>query len=61
MNMEKDWKKILTTLVKVSLFVASIALVIVGHGNPGYQGLLMQVIGLVGLVILLAWYNSKYK
>lgn len=42
-------------------FVISFGLVCIGQSNVGYTGLVMELIGLVGLLVLLYLYNKKYK
>ena len=48
-------------VMAVICFIVSFALVFIGQRNVGYQGLAMEMIGLVGLLILLYLYNRKYK
>ena len=43
------------------IFIASVALIIIGQKNIGPQGLLTMLAGLAGLIGLLAFYNHKYK
>ena len=50
-------KNIVTGIV----FVVSFALVCVGQSQIGYTGLAMELVGLIGLLVLLYLYNKKYK
>ena len=54
--MNERTKKIITAIVVIVIFVVCIGLIIVGP-----KGLLTEIVGLAGLVGLLAFYNSKYK
>jgi hypothetical protein len=56
--MNERTKKIITAIVVIVIFVVCI---IVGQRNIGPKGLLTEIVGLAGLVGLLAFYNSKYK
>ena len=55
--MNERTKKIITAIVVIVIF----GLIIVGQRNIGPKGLLTEIVGLAGLVGLLAFYNSKYK
>ena len=59
--MNERTKKIITAIVVIVIFVVCIGLIIVGQRNIGPKGLLTELVGLAGLVGLLAFYNSKYK
>lgn len=50
-----------TLLIGIVLFVISVALVFIGQKNVGYTGLGMEIIGLVGILIVLYLYNRQYK
>ena len=54
-------KKIVTAVVVLSVFVVCVALVVIGQRNIGATGLLVQLIGVAGLIILLWLYNRQYK
>lgn len=43
------------------VFIVCLALVIIGQKNIGVQGLVMELVGLIGLLTLLFVYNRKYK
>ena len=45
----------------VILLVVCLGLVIIGQRNISLTGLSMELIGLVGLLVLLFLYNRKYK
>lgn len=59
--MDERVKKIITGIIVFVIFVVCLALIIVGQKHVGPQGLLTMLVGLAGLVGLLAFYNSKYK
>ena len=59
--MNERTKNIITAIVVIVIFVVCIGLIIVGQRNIGPKGLLTEIVGLAGLVGLLAFYNSKYK
>ncbi|MCI8894004.1 MAG: hypothetical protein HFI42_06490 [Lachnospiraceae bacterium] len=54
-------KKIITGVIVFLVFVACVVLVVVGQRNIGAAGLLTQLLGVAGLVILLWLYNRQYK
>lgn len=43
------------------VFVFSIVIIFIGQKNIGYMGLLIEIIGLVGLIGVLFMYNRRYK
>ncbi len=59
--MTEQNKKIVTGVILAIIFCVCVALVILGHRNIGLTGLVTQLVGLAGLLGLLAYYNSKYK
>lgn len=59
--MNEFTKKIVTAVVVLIVFVVSVALVVIGQRNIGAAGLLVQLIGVAGLIILLWVYNRQYK
>ncbi|WP_296063632.1 DUF6903 family protein [uncultured Mediterraneibacter sp.] len=59
--MNERTKKIITAIIVIAIFVVCIGLIVVGQRNIGPKGLLTEIVGLAGLVGLLAFYNSKYK
>lgn len=59
--MKDTTKKILTGILALILFAGCTALVIIGQRNIGPRGLLIQLLGLAGLVLLLWVYNRKYR
>ena len=59
--MSENAKKILIGIIVAVIFVASVALVVVGQKHIGPKGLGMMMVGLLGLVSLLGLYNSQYK
>ena len=57
----KELKQVLVRNHCCCIFIASVALIIIGQKNIGPQGLLTMLAGLAGLIGLLAFYNHKYK
>lgn len=45
----------------LAVFVASMALIVVGQRRIGPMGLLLMVVGLAGILLLLYLYNRKYQ
>lgn len=56
--MSETAKKIVTALVVLVVFIISLSLVVIGQKNVGAAGLGVM---LLGLVVLLWFYNRKYK
>lgn len=48
-------------IIKCIVFVVCLALIIMGQKNIGITGLTMELVGLVGLLVLLFLYNKKYQ
>lgn len=48
-------------IIGIVWFVVALALVIGGHRNFGVPGLIVQLVGLTGLLVLLFVYNRKYR
>ncbi|WPB39480.1 DUF6903 family protein [[Clostridium] scindens] len=59
--MDERVKKIITGIIVLVIFVICLALIIVGQKHVGTQGLLTMLLGLAGLIGLLAYYNSRYR
>ena len=59
--MDEITKQVLVGIIVAVIFIASVALIIIGQKNIGPQGLLTMLAGLAGLIGLLAFYNHKYK
>lgn len=53
--------KILKNVIIAVIFVICLALIIIGQKNISAQGLIMELAGLAGLLVLLFLYNRKYK
>lgn len=53
--------KVIKNVILLVVFVACLGLVIIGQRNISLTGLSMELIGLVGLLVLLFLYNRKYK
>lgn len=43
------------------VFVVCLALIIIGQKNISATGLIMELVGLIGLLTLLFVYNHRYK
>jgi len=54
-------KNVLSNIFKLLFLLACIALVVIGQKHIGYHGLLMMMAGLIGILLLLYFYNRKYK
>lgn len=59
--MNEFTKKIITAVIVLIVFVACVVLVVVGQRNIGAAGLLTQLVGVAGLIVLLWLYNRQYK
>ncbi len=53
--------KVIKNVILLVVFVVCLGLVIIGQRNISLTGLSMELIGLVGLLVLLSLYNRKYK
>lgn len=53
--------KIISLIIKCIVFIGCLALIIIFHPKTGHFGLLMQLLGLGGLVTLLYVYNRPYS
>lgn len=53
--------KIIKLVIILGLFIVSLGLVVYGQKQIGYGGLSLQLIGVVGLLLLLHQYNKQYK
>lgn len=54
-------KKWIVVLINAVLFIICMALVIVGQRRIEAMGLVMQLIGLAGILALIYLYNRKYQ
>ena len=59
--MNEFTKKIVTAIVVLFVFVVCVALVVIGQRNIGASGLMIQLVGVAGLVVLLWLYNRQYR
>lgn len=59
--MNEYTKKIVVGILGAILFCVCIAFIVLGHRNVGLQGLIMELIGLAGCIILLWLYNRQYQ
>lgn len=48
-------------VIMAVIVVICLALVIVGQKNIGVPGLIMEVVGLIGLLTVLFFYNRRFK
>ena len=48
-------------IIMIIVFVVCLALFIIGQRNISVSGLVMELVGLVGLLTLLFVYNHRYK
>lgn len=53
--------KVIKNVILLVVFVVCLGLVIIGQRNISLTGPSMELIGLVGLLVLLFLYNRKYK
>ena len=53
--------KVIKNVILLVVFVVCLGLVIIGQRNISLTWLSMELIGLVGLLVLLFLYNRKYK
>lgn len=52
---------VVKNIILLVVFVVCLALIVIGQKNIGATGLMMELIGLAGLLVLLYLYNRKYK
>ena len=55
--MDKTAKNIIMAIITI----ACLFLIVTGQRNISLQGLAMELVGLAGLLILLYFYNRRYK
>lgn len=48
-------------IIMALVFIVCLGLIIFGQKHIGVSGLLLELVGLIGLVTLLFTYNRKYK
>ena len=53
--------KVIKNVILLVVFAVCVGLVIIGQRNISLTGLAMELIGLVGLLVLLFLYNRTYK
>ena len=53
--------KIVKNVIIAIVFVVCLALIIIGQKNISVRGLVMELVGLVGLLVLLYLYNRQFK
>ena len=54
-------KEKIINLVLVICFILSVSLIIVGQKNVSIVGFANEIIGLIGLLVILFIYNRKYR
>ena len=59
--MGKRMSNIIRNIIMLVVFIVCLVLIIVGQKNISAMGLAMELIGLIGLLVLLFLYNRKYK
>ncbi len=52
---------VVRNIILLVVFIVCITLIIIGQKNIGATGLVMELVGLIGLLVLLFLYNRKYK
>lgn len=52
---------VIRNLIMIIVFIVCLALIIIGQKNISASGLVMELIGLVGLLTLLFIYNRRYQ
>ncbi len=52
---------VVRNLIMIIVFIVCLALIIIGQKNISASGLVMELIGLVGLLTLLFIYNRRYQ
>lgn len=58
--MEYRWKKIRMGL-GILFFLACVALVVIGQKRISYEGTLLMLLGLSGIILCLYVYNRSYR
>ncbi|MGX8852815.1 DUF6903 family protein [Amedibacillus sp. YH-ame10] len=48
-------------VLMVIIFIISIVLIFIGQKNVGYTGLMVELLGLAGILGILHTYNRRYK
>lgn len=61
MENNEQMKDILIVLLKIVIFIGSVALVMIGQRNIGFQGLGTMLVGLAGILSLLYVYNKAHQ
>lgn len=59
--MDRSVKKWIKALLMLIIFAGSVALVVIGQRQVGPIGLGKQLLGILGLLLLLGIYNHHYK
>lgn len=54
-------KNSVRNIIMCIVFVISLALIIIGQRNVSVSGLMMEIVGLIGLLTLLFVYNHRFK
>ena len=53
--------RVLQNLVMAAVILVCLALIIIGQKHISVSGLTMELVGLVGLLVMLFWYNRRFR
>ena len=52
---------IIKTILSLIAFIVFVALVVIGQKTVGIPNLMMEIVGVIGIMILIYLYNRKYQ
>lgn len=52
---------IIKTILSLIAFIVCVALVVIGQKKVGIPNLMMEIVGVIGIMILIYLYNRKYQ
>ena len=52
---------IINTILSLIAFIVCVALVVIGQKTVGIPNLMMEIVGVIGIMILIYLYNRKYQ
>lgn len=52
---------IIKTILSLIAFIVCVALVVIGQKMVGIPNLMMEIVGVIGIMILIYLYNRKYQ
>lgn len=52
---------IIKTILSLIAFIVCAALVVIGQKTVGIPNLMMEIVGVIGIMILIYLYNRKYQ